>query len=69
MFAFFAPLWSIDTSIIKTDENDLFVELDNNKQVEYRVKSPKFVLHVLEYYYLNIEILKFYENVRYLASV
>jgi hypothetical protein len=23
-------------------ENDLFVELDNNKQVEYRVKSPKF---------------------------
>jgi hypothetical protein len=24
----------------KTDENDLFVELDNNKQVEYRVKSP-----------------------------
>jgi hypothetical protein len=26
----------------KTDEKDLFVELDNNKQVEYRVKSPKF---------------------------
>jgi hypothetical protein len=42
--------------------NDLFVELDNNKQVEYRVKSPKFLLHVFQYYYLNIEILKFYEN-------
>ena len=42
----------------KTDENYLFVELDNNKQVEYRVKSPKFVLHVFQYYYLNIKILK-----------
>jgi hypothetical protein len=31
-------------------------------EYKYRVKSPKFVLHVLEYYYLNIEILKFYEN-------
>ena len=40
----------------------VFVELDNNKQVEYRVKSPKFLLHVFQYYYLNIEILKFYEN-------
>jgi hypothetical protein len=39
----------------KTDENYLFVELDNNKQVEYRVKSPKFLLHVFQYYYLNIE--------------
>ena len=46
----------------KTDENDLFVELDNNKQVEYRVKSPNFLLHVFQYYYLNIKILKFYEN-------
>jgi hypothetical protein len=42
----------------KTDENDLFVELDNNKQVEYRVKSPKFLLHVIQYYYLNIKISK-----------
>ena len=24
----------------KTDENNLFVELDNNKQEEYRVKRP-----------------------------
>jgi GTP cyclohydrolase III len=32
---------------------DLFVELYNNKQVEYRVKSPKFVLHVFQYYYLD----------------
>jgi hypothetical protein len=31
-------------------------------QVEYRVKSPKFLLHVFQYYYLNIKILKFYEN-------
>jgi hypothetical protein len=30
--------------------------------VEYRVKSPKFLLHVFQYYYLNIEFLKFYEN-------
>jgi hypothetical protein len=30
--------------------------------VEYRVKSPKFLLHVFQYYYLNIKILKFYEN-------
>jgi hypothetical protein len=36
----------------KTDENDLFVELDNNKQVEYRVKSPKF----LYYMFFNIII-------------
>jgi GTP cyclohydrolase III len=28
--------------------------------VEYIVKSPKFVLHVFQYYYLNIKILKFY---------
>jgi hypothetical protein len=46
----------------KTDENNLFVELDNNKQVEYRVKSPKFLYYVFQYYYLNIKILKFYEN-------
>jgi hypothetical protein len=37
----------------KTDENDLFVELDNNKQVEYRVKSPKFL------YYICFSILLF----------
>ena len=30
--------------------------------MEYRVKSPKFLLHVFQFYYLNIEILKFYEN-------
>jgi hypothetical protein len=30
--------------------------------VEYRVNSPKFLLHVFQYYYLNIKILKFYEN-------
>ena len=30
--------------------------------MEYRVKSSKFLLHVFQYYYLNIEILKFYEN-------
>jgi hypothetical protein len=36
-------------STSETDENDLFVELDNNKQVEYRVKSPKFLLHVFQY--------------------
>jgi hypothetical protein len=30
--------------------------------VEYIVKSPKFLLHVFQYYYLNIKILKFYEN-------
>jgi hypothetical protein len=46
----------------KTDENDLFVELDNNKQVEYRVKSPKFVLHVFQYYYLKLKCLTFFEN-------
>ena len=37
----------------KTDENDLFVELDNNKQVEYRVKSLKFL------YYICFSILLF----------
>ena len=30
--------------------------------MEYRVNSPKFLLHVFQYYYLNIKILKFYEN-------
>ena len=50
----------------KTDENDLFVELDNNKHVEYRVKSPKFLYYVFQYYYLNIKILKFYENLNFL---
>jgi hypothetical protein len=50
----------------KTDENNLFVELDNNKQVEYRVKSPKFLYYVFQYYYLNIKILKFYENWNFL---
>jgi hypothetical protein len=29
-------------------------------QIDWSI--AKFVLHVLEYYYLNIEILKFYEN-------
>jgi hypothetical protein len=33
--------------------------------VEYRVKSPKFLLHVFQYYYLNIEILKSYENLEF----
>ena len=37
----------------KTDENDLFVELDNNEQVEYKVKSPKFL------YYICFSILLF----------
>jgi hypothetical protein len=27
-----------------------------------KCSSPKFLLHVFQYYYLNIEILKFYEN-------
>jgi hypothetical protein len=40
----------------KTDENDLFVELDKNKQVEYRVKSPKFLYYKM---YICFSILLF----------
>jgi hypothetical protein len=47
--------------ILSVDENDLFVELDNNKQVEYRVKSPKFLYYIcfsiLLFKYQNLEIL------------
>jgi hypothetical protein len=42
------------------------LNLDNNKQVEYRVKSPKFyITYVFQYYYLNIKILNFLEILNY----
>jgi hypothetical protein len=47
-------------------EHFVIPSTDNNKQVEYRVKSPNFyITYVFQYYYLNIKILKFHENLNF----